>query len=100
MIREALSLIRKCGSALLKQIKKPRTILLSPGSGQAAIHDVESDVVDLGDGTFARMADIEPDDAAIEHWDDQKDVRLELRRLLTWRALRMKVPKAWEPGND
>ena len=29
-------------------------------------------------------------------WAELKNVRKELRRFLTWHALRMKVPKAWE----
>jgi hypothetical protein len=99
VIREALGVLRSRAAAFVARIKQKRVLYLSPSTGQVALHDPETDIVDLGDGSFTRMADIEPDDDAIEPWADQKDVRLELRRYLTWRALRMKVPKGWEPGN-
>jgi len=36
------------------------------------------------------------DDGEPLTWAEQKNVRVELRRFLTWHALRMKVPSAWE----
>lgn len=41
-----------------RRLRKPRTILICPRTGQAAIYDPETDVLDLGDGSYARMSDI------------------------------------------
>ena len=44
-----------------------------------------------GDEDFDEDVDGEP-----LTWAEQKNIRVELRRFLTWHALRMRVPKAFE----
>ena len=62
------------------------------------------------DDTSELDQDVDEDDGVVDDYDDYdedadpdpltwaelKNVRKELRRFLTWHALRMKVPKAWE----
>lgn len=73
MIRKAIGLLRKLSDAL----KKKRTFYISPTSGRAALHDEETDIVDLGDGTYARMSDIESYYKLHYRWNpfsDEEDV--------------------------
>lgn len=43
-----------------------------------------------------KVRTVDEDDGALLSWAEQKGIRRELRRFLTWHALRMKVPKGWE----
>jgi len=54
MLRRALRAVRN----RVRNALGARTILICARTGQVAVHDPETDILDLGDGSYARMSDV------------------------------------------